>query len=278
MIKAKKQFGQNFLKDKHILEKIIQAIPNDVDSVVEIGAGLGDLTKELLKISKVKSYEIDVELYSILKDKFYTEIQDNRLELELGDVLEVWQRKNLSDKKYFLVANLPYYIATRIILNAIDDYMCSGLIVMIQKEVAEKFSAVSSKKEFSPLTILANLQGSCELLFDVPPECFEPSPKVNSSVIRLIKTKRLEILFKTELEYSEFQSFLKTAFMQPRKTLLKNLSSKFDKSSIMEFLSENSLETNIRAHQLNTALFINIFKFLKAKNDGRENSKETRVC
>lgn len=273
MIKAKKYFGQNFLKDKHILSKIIQAIPNDVNNIVEIGAGLGDLTTELLKISKVKSYEIDLSLYGLLKDKFYKEIQDGKFELEFEDVLKVWERKNLSEGSHFLVANLPYYIATRIVLNAIDDELCAGMIVMVQKEVAEKFCANSNQKEFGPLAILANLQGDCELLFDVAPQCFEPAPKVNSSVMRLVKSINLNTFFKDSLEYREFQNFLKVAFAQSRKTFFKNLSSKFSKDLIEEFFSNNNLEKNIRAHQLNNALFIKIFKFMKAENDRRTRTR-----
>ncbi|MBQ6223968.1 MAG: 16S rRNA (adenine(1518)-N(6)/adenine(1519)-N(6))-dimethyltransferase RsmA, partial [Campylobacter sp.] len=191
MIKAKKEFGQNFLKDSVILDKIVQAIPNDTSNIIEIGPGLGDLTLRLLKISKVKSYEIDRDLEKILTAKFATELENGRFELVLGDALEIWQNGGLSKKKYFLAANLPYYVATNLILRAIDDDNCLGFVVMVQKEVALKFSATSKNSEFGAISVLANLFGKCEFLFEVPPLAFEPPPKVTSAVMRLVKNEFL---------------------------------------------------------------------------------------
>ncbi|CZE46373.1 16S rRNA (adenine(1518)-N(6)/adenine(1519)-N(6))-dimethyltransferase RsmA [Campylobacter geochelonis] len=269
MIKAKKQFGQNFLIDKSVLSKIIQAIPKGVYNIVEIGPGLGDLTAELLKISEVESYEIDVDLYKILLDKFSQDIQKNRLKLHLGDVVDTWQKSGLSKKRYFLVANLPYYVATRIILDAIDDELCEGFVIMIQKEVADKFCALGGEREFSALSVLGNLQGECKSLFDVLPQAFNPPPKVVSSVIKLEKKDSLfceNSPFADKKEYVEFKDFLKICFVSPRKTLTKNLSSKFDKSLVNEAFDKLNLDKNLRAHQLNNALFIKIFNFLKAGN------------
>lgn len=238
MIKAKKHFGQNFLQDKATLDKIIQAIPKDVENVVEIGPGLGDLTFRLLQIYKTTSFEIDCELFQILKVKFANEIQNGQLKLFCKDALEQWQQEGgLSSQNYFLVANLPYYVATKMILNAIDDEKCLGLIVMIQKEVALKFSAKSKDKEFSALSILASLQGRCELLFDVDAKLFNPPPKVTSSVIKLQKTKKIfgkDGIFKDAKQYEAFKAFLRAAFASPRKTLLKNLSTNFDKKALEE--------------------------------------------
>lgn len=144
-----------------------------------------------MQIYKTTSFEIDCELFQILKVKFANEIQNGQLKLFCKDALEQWQEEGgLSSENYFLVANLPYYVATKMILNAIDDEKCLGLIVMIQKEVALKFSAKSKDKEFSALSILASLQGRCELLFDVDAKLFNPPPKVTSSVIKLQKQKR----------------------------------------------------------------------------------------
>ena len=219
MIKAKKHFGQNFLQDKATLDKIIQAIPNDVENVVEIGPGLGDLTFRLLQIYKTTCFEIDCELFQILKAKFANEIQNGQLKLFCKDALEQWQEEGgLSSQNYFLVANLPYYVATKMIINAIDDEKCLGLIVMIQKEVALKFSAKSRDKEFSALSILASLQGRCELLFDVDAKLFNPPPKVTSSVIKLQKTKKIfgkDGIFKDAKQYEAFKVFLRAAFASP---------------------------------------------------------------
>ena len=278
MIKAKKHFGQNFLQDKATLDKIIQAIPKDVENVVEIGPGLGDLTFRLLQIYKTTSFEIDCELFQILKVKFANEIQNGQLKLFCKDALEQWQQEaGLSSQNYFLVANLPYYVATKMILNAIDDEKCLGLIVMIQKEVALKFSAKSKDKEFSALSILASLQGRCELLFDVDAKLFNPPPKVTSSVIKLQKTKKIfgkDGIFKDAKQYEAFKAFLRAAFASPRKTLLKNLSTNFDKKALEEIFEDLSLAQNLRPHELDVDSYLKVFERLKEDNE-RQKRRES---
>ena len=278
MIKAKKHFGQNFLQDKATLDKIIQAIPNDVANVVEIGPGLGDLTFRLLQIYKTTCFEIDCELFQILKVKFANEIQNGQLKLFCKDALEQWQQEGgLSSQNYFLVANLPYYVATKMILNAIDDEKCLGLIVMIQKEVALKFSAKSKDKEFSSLSILASLQGRCELLFDVDAKLFNPPPKVTSSVIKLQKTKKIfgkDGIFKDAKQYEAFKVFLRAAFASPRKTLLKNLSTNFDKNALEEIFEDLGLAQNLRPHELDVDSYLKVFKRLKEDNE-RQKRRES---
>ena len=278
MIKAKKHFGQNFLQDKATLDKIIQAIPNDVENVVEIGPGLGDLTFRLLQIYKTTSFEIDCELFQILKVKFANEIQNGQLKLFCKDALEQWQQEDgLSSENYFLVANLPYYVATKMILNAIDDEKCLGLIVMIQKEVALKFSAKSKDKEFSALSILASLQGRCELLFDVDAKLFNPPPKVTSSVIKLQKTKKIfgkDGIFKDAKQYEAFKAFLRAAFASPRKTLLKNLSTNFDKKALEEIFEDLDLAQNLRPHELDVDSYLKVFERLKEDNE-RQKRRES---
>ena len=283
MIRAKKEFGQNFLKDEAVLSKIIQAIPESVQNVVEIGAGLGDLTRKLLEFYRLKSFEIDEDLYQILSAKFAQQIASGELELVLGDALRIWQQ-GLECGEYFLVANLPYYVATKMILQAIDDELCSGFLVMIQKEVALKFCAKAGQSDFSALSILADLAGGCELLFDVEPGCFEPAPKVTSSVIRLVKGKNFKpgveinaddlgvtscAQLQTLDEYEKFKSFLRVSFSAPRKTLVKNLSARFDRRSVEEIFLNLKIPPAVRAHELNSTLFLEIFKNLKAK-DGRK--------
>ena len=278
MIKAKKHFGQNFLQDKATLDKIIQAIPKDVENVVEIGPGLGDLTFRLLQIYKTTSFEIDCELFQILKVKFANEIQNGQLKLFCKDALEQWQQEaGLSSQNYFLVANLPYYVATKMILNAIDDEKCLGLIVMIQKEVALKFSAKSKDKEFSALSILASLQGRCELLFDVDAKLFNPPPKVTSSVIKLQKTKKIfgkDGIFKDAKQYEAFKAFLRAAFASPRKTLLKNLSTNFDKKALEEIFEDLGLAQNLRPHELDVDSYLKVFERLKEDNE-RQKRRES---
>jgi 16S rRNA (adenine1518-N6/adenine1519-N6)-dimethyltransferase len=261
-IKAKKRFGQNFLKNEIILQKIVQTIPND-NYIVEIGSGLGDLTKYLLQLSKVTSFEIDRDLEIYLKDKFSKEIYEHRLNLINSDVLNYWSNTNLYSKDYNLVANLPYNVATKIILKALKDNKCKVLIVLIQKEVAQKFCASVGDKEFSSLSILAQSIAEVSILFDIAPENFEPVPKVNSSVIKIQKIAEPNIEFSTK----EFENFLKICFMQPRKTIYKNLSMSYSKEYILLQLEKYEIPSTHRPHQIDIKKYHLLYKNLKANRD-----------
>ena len=270
LIKAKKKFGQNFLKDASILEKIIQSKPNDAKTIVEIGPGLGDLTQKLLAHDeKVVAFEIDLELCGVLRQKFSKELEAKQLTMVCKDVLQAWDNSSLLDEEYHLVANLPYYVATNIILRALADNKCKSILVMIQKEVAVKFSSQVGDKEFSSLAILANSIAKSKLLFEVGSECFEPSPKVTSAVLKLskstefVKNDKGEGLFDSDEEYKKFQVFLKRAFTAPRKTLYKNLQSHFSKENILANFEDLNLLQNIRPHQLPISKYHLLFKNLK---------------
>lgn len=260
-LKAKKQYGQNFLKDTTILDKIIQSMPNNNNYVVEIGPGLGDLTKNLVKYKDMTAYEVDTDLIGILKSKFAIEIEEGRLKLIHTDVLEAWDKqKTLHDGKYDLIANLPYYIATNIILRAFEDRACENIIVMVQKEVAEKFTAKVNDKEFSSLGIITDLMSiDSRILFDVPPESFDPVPKVMSSIL-YIKKDMDKYLDK------DFNKFLKACFVQPRKKLSKNLTSVLDKNSISKMYEELNVDDNVRPHEVSSSLYSQMHTRVK---DGR---------
>ena len=278
MIKAKKQFGQNFLKDTSVLTKIIQSMPhNETNALVEIGPGLGDLTQKLLQVKSVTAYEVDDELSALLKKTFRDALHEGRLVLQETDVLEAWRSLgNLSDKSYDLVANLPYYIATTIILNALKDKKCKSMTVMIQKEVAEKFSANVGDKEFSSLAILAQTLGPVRLMFDVPPESFDPAPKVVSSVIRFDKQREFVSdddsgVFSSMEAYQEFESYLKYAFNSPRKTMIKNLSARYDKALLLSLFEQLELGATLRPHQVDTATHHHLFnKLTKVIDNGNK--------
>ncbi|MCH9813170.1 MAG: 16S rRNA (adenine(1518)-N(6)/adenine(1519)-N(6))-dimethyltransferase RsmA [Epsilonproteobacteria bacterium] len=270
MIKAKKKFGQNFLKDESILHKIIQAMPKDKRKICEIGPGLGDLTKKLLlHCESVTAFEIDLELCGYLQETFSDEIKNKQLELVCDDVLEQWSAHALVDQEYHLVANLPYYIATNLILKALDDNKCQTIMVMIQKEVAEKFAAKTGQKNFSGLSILAESISKAELLFDVGPECFDPPPKVTSAVLKLTKFKNYcdehgeNKLFEDQEALAKFKSFLKAAFAAPRKTLIKNLSQIVPKALLVQYFEELEIPINFRPHQLSSDKYHLLFKKLK---------------
>ena len=229
MVVAKKKFGQNFLKDGNVLTKIIQAMPRNDRKLVEIGPGLGDLTQELLKVKSLVAYEVDEDLCVYLRKKFSKEIDMGSLTLVHTDVLSQFEKGSLLNEPYDLVANLPYYIATTIILEALEDPYCKSIEVMVQKEVAEKFAAVPKTKEFTSLAILAQSIGSAELLFDVDPTSFDPQPKVVSSILKIDKQKEFvegsfSGIFENKEQLQSFKKYLRSSFQSPRKTWLKNKS------------------------------------------------------
>ncbi len=263
----KKRYGQNFLKDNFVLSQIIQSIPKSSNIIVEIGSGLGDLTKELLKVKDVVTFEVDTDLYKILKETFSDEIKSSKLKLINRDVLEGWG-KHLIDENYDLVANLPYYIATNIILRALKDENCKSLLVMVQKEVAVKFCSKVNEREFSTLGVLAETLGEANIVFDVAPTAFYPPPKVISSILKIEK----KVLSYDE----EFEKFLRVCFAQPRKMLLKNLSAKYPKEILNEQFLELNLQ-NLRPHQVTTSIYHQLYKNLpKGSIDGEFKSGKHR--
>ncbi len=260
-VKAKKQFGQNFLKDLSVLAKIIEAMPNNDTHIVEIGPGLGDLTEKLVKYKEVTAYEVDRDLYAILGRKFHEECESRQLKIILGDVLEAWEQGSLFSSRYDLIANLPYYIATNIILKAFDDKNCEHIIVMVQKEVADKFVAQVKSKEFSSLGVLTSLLSvESKILVTVPPESFDPPPKVDSAVVYIKKNMTASV-------DEEFKKFLKTSFTQPRKKLSKNLSARYDKETIRRLFEELEIKGTARPHEIEANLYDLIYK--RIQNYGR---------
>ncbi len=269
MIKAKKRFGQNFLKDEAILDKIIQSMPNDDLNVVEIGPGLGDLTKKLLKHDKsVIAFEIDDELCQILKKEFFSFLDSGKLILKCTDVLRYWSDKNLLEKRYNLVANLPYYIATNIVIKLLKDDKCKNIVAMLQSEVAYKFCAKEGDRDFSYLSVLSDLVGVASIVCDVPPRSFVPPPKVNSSVLKIQKKQDLisKELFSDDKELKKFEYFLKDAFKSPRKTLLKNLSN-YKKERVNKIFLQLDIDSKIRPHQLSSIKYLKIFKLLRNEDE-----------
>ncbi len=252
---ANKRFGQNFLKSDYYKQKIIQSMPKDRLKVAEIGPGLGDLTRELIKQRNVVAFEVDKRLCEHLNNELKDSIPQGVLELRCGDVLERWEQSSLLDEPYHLVANLPYYISTTIILKALKDTYCQSILVMVQKEVALKFAAKPKEREFSALAVLAANTGEAKICFDVEPEAFVPVPKVISSVL-LIRKERSQ-------ENREFEAFLKVAFKQPRKKLFTNLAVHYSKDSLQKVFIALDLDINIRPHEAATSNYNQLFKTLE---------------
>lgn len=259
LIRAKKKFGQNFLKDSFYINKIVESISNiylelQIEypqiEIVEIGAGLGDLSWRLLEICKLKAYEIDSSLCEYLEARF----PKDRFNLINKDVMSLpCENGWLSENPYLLVGNLPYYIATRIILNALNDVKCKGLVVMSQKEVVEKFCANFSEREFCALSVIAqSFSSNIKIVASVPPCAFEPAPKVQSSVFSLKKNNAIA--------NKKFELFLRDSFASPRKKLAKNL---HKISNINAILARLNIDLDARPHQLATEQYHQIFDLIK---------------
>jgi len=262
---AKKKFGQNFLKDETVLRKIVEAMPKNENKLVEIGPGLGDLTKFLVDVKSVEAFEVDTDLCKLLQSEFKEEIESKKLHINCGDVLQSW-KNSLVDEPYDLVANLPYYIATNIILKALADPMCKNILVMVQLEVAEKFCAESGEKVFGSLGIITQSVGKAHIVVKVPPTAFDPQPKIDSAVFLIQKNK--------DRSDKEFEDMLRIAFTQPRKTLMKNLSSKYEKELLKEAYEELGFIQTIRPHQVSTSDYHQLYKKIKGSLDGRRESRD----
>lgn len=263
-IVAKKKFGQNFLKDKSVLQKIVEAMPNNDNKIVEIGPGLGDLTKYLVDVKSVEAFEVDTDLCKLLQNKFEKEIATKRLRIHCGDVLTAW-KSELIDESYDLVANLPYYIATNIILKALADPKCKNILVMVQLEVAEKFCAHEGDKVFGSLGIITQSVGEAHIVVNVPPTSFEPQPKIDSAVFLIQK--------KSDRSDKGFEDMLRVAFTQPRKTLMKNLSAVYEKKMLQEAFEKLSLAQTIRPHQVCTDDYHQLYKLTRSLDGTRESGK-----
>jgi len=264
---ANKRYGQNFLKNEMYLTKIIQAMPKDTLPVVEIGPGLGDLTNALLRSARdVTAFEVDRRLCEHLTEAFEEPIRQGNLTLKCGDAIEHWERGSLLDEPYHLVANLPYYIATNLLLKALHDPLCQSVLTMVQKEVALKFSAKPKERDFSALSVLADSIGQATLCFEVEPEAFVPPPKVTSAVLSIVKH--------SSLEDRKFEDFLKTAFSQPRKKLSKNLSTRYPKEKIAGIFADLDLQETIRPHEAATSIYHQIYTALEQKDNQDGKSRQ----
>ena len=249
----KKQFGQNFLIDPSVLEHILDYSKiNKEDLVIEIGPGIGTLTEALCeKAGFVIAIEIDEKLIPILKDNLSE--MDNFFLLH-KDALKVDFQKLLSEHPEFssvkVVANLPYYITTPILMSLLEKKLSfRSITVMVQKEVALRMKAAPGTKDYGALSLAVQYYSKPEIVQEVPPHCFIPRPNVSSMVIHLqlhekapVSVKDPALLFKT----------IKFSFMQRRKTLVNALSSGFhlDKKNLQALLSSLSYSENVRGETL----------------------------
>ena len=263
---ANKGYGQNFLIDQNVVDGILEkAQVNKDDLIIEIGPGLGNLTSPLLEnAGKVICIELDPKMVSILKDRF--SLYDN-FELINEDVLKVNLNKLIEDNNKFksakVVANLPYYITTPIIMKLLEDKLSlESITVMVQKEVAERLADKPGGKEVGAITYSINYYTNPEIIIDVPRDSFIPAPNVDSAVIKLdvLKEPKVKVL-----DEELFFKVIKFSFLQKRKTLINSLSNSglLPKDFLETMLNELEIDLRIRAEQLTLEDFKNISDYIK---------------
>lgn len=259
--KFSKSLGQNFLIDDNVIDKIIDgARVKEGDKVIEVGPGIGTLTREMAKrAEKVVAVEIDKNLIPILKE---TLADFDNTEVVNEDILKVDINKLVDEKlsggPVKLIANLPYYITTPIVMKFLEeDIPVTDIVVMVQKEVADRMNAVPSTKDYGALSVAVQYYCDTEIVAKAPRHMFIPQPKVDSTVIGL--HIREEKKYKADNEQLFFKT-VKAAFGQRRKTLLNSLSSMgvLDKSKIKEVLAEAGIDEKRRGETLSIEEFANL--------------------
>lgn len=250
-ISVKKHFGQNFLLDNNVLEKIVNSadIKENI-GIVEIGPGLGFLTNYLAKkAKKMICYEIDEEMVNHLNKQNYENVEiihEDFLKRNIDDDFETY----FPGQKIYIIANLPYYITTPILLKVLEESKkVEKMIVMMQTEVAKRICGKPSTKDYNCLSVLIQYFTNPKILFNVKPNSFYPEPNVESSVIEIVYKEKIEDEA-YNLEY--FLKFNRNIFAQRRKTLLNNLikAYNYDKEKIKQIFGENHLDISVRSEAL----------------------------
>ena len=252
----KKVLGQNFLKDSNIINKIVNSASIDGDTfVIEIGPGGGAITNRILSKAKFSLlYEIDGRLEDNLRKMLSN---CNNYELIIDDFLKRDLKYDLGKYHYdklYVVASLPYYITTPIIMKFIDENVLPDrFVIMMQKEVASRISASIGSKDYGSLTVFLDYYYDIKKLFDVSRNCFYPSPNVDSSVICMDLKKNRLVVSDIEL----FKRIVRDSFRLKRKTLRNNLKD-YDLEIIERVLNGYGFDLNVRAEMLKLEVFVDI--------------------
>lgn len=264
----KKGLGQNFLADEDLFEKIVSA--GESEGVIEIGPGFGTLTRALSeRYEKVVTIEIDERLMPILENTLsdcenVKIINDDCMKINLRNLID----EEFHEKTVSVAANLPYYITTPIIARLLEDKLdLKNIVVMVQKEVAQRMSATAGSKEYGAISVMCSYYAESEIIADAPAELFVPPPKVDSAVLRLKVRKRPGV---DTLDEKMFFKVVRASFAQRRKTLLNALSNAgfgIEKKEIESILENLRIKPSLRGETLVMEEFAAIAdEFFKIKN------------
>ena len=244
MIRAKKSLGQNFLIDQNIIDKIIQTVPITDNEILEVGPGTGNLTREILRNKPSKMYLIEKDTFLAESLK---EIIDEKVTIFNEDILK-FNENSLSKNKIIVFGNLPYNISTEIlstwITNLKDDYWFSDLILMFQKEVANRIIAQFNTSAYGRLSILANWRLNIKKICDISPESFSPRPKIQSTLIHFTPKKD----FVKIKDPANLEKITRIFFSQRRKMLKKPFNQLFNGDQ--RVLNELKIDLNLRPQNL----------------------------
>ena len=253
-IKAKKSLGQNFLIDRNVLEQIVNVVDIYKKEILEIGPGSGNLTHYILKKKPKKIYVIekDNDLSILLKEKF-----SNEITIINEDVLKVYENK-VSKEKLTVFGNLPYNISTEIlskwIVNLGKDFWFESLVLMFQKEVAERIIAEVDTSKYGRLSILSNWKLNIEKIIDIKPQSFSPQPKIDSSLLLFTPKKKI---FKIN-NAKNLEMITRIFFSQRRKMLKKPFNQVF--KNPIEVSKKLNIDLNLRPQNLDPETYFNLVK------------------
>ena len=256
-LKAQKKFGQNFLIDSNVVDKIAKESCEKDKMTIEVGPGIGSLTQMLSRYSRaVTSYEIDTNLLPVLAD---TLSECDNVEIVSQDFLELdLDNVPYKDEEIIVCANLPYYITTPILFKLFEsDSMIKRISVMVQKEVADRFKAKVGSADYNALSVIVQYSYNVRLLMNISKHVFNPKPNVDSAVIVFEPKEKLSVK-----DEKDFFDFVKLSFKQRRKTLYNNLKERYTKEKIEGMFSTLGIKDTIRAQEIDLETFIKMYEVI----------------
>lgn len=258
---ALKKYGQNFLIDENILNTIANSLDNELGCVIEIGPGLGSLTRKLvIRFNKVLAYEIDPKMIEVLNDT----ILESNFKIIAGDFLKTNIEKDIQEyfnqDNVYVIANLPYYITTPILLKILEEApSIKKMTIMIQREVASRFLGKPNTKDYNSLSVLIQTYMNVSKVCDVSSNCFYPAPLVDSTVIKLERKEKPDYEIKNE---QQFQKINRMLFRQRRKTIVNNLKEGYSKEEILNVLNKLNIKETERSESLTCQQIIELANLL----------------